>query len=92
MIPKKVPKTVVGRPDTLPEPWTSLADFLGGAGKLYKKMSDITGVSETTAKRICHDRGAFLTVTQWIMIERLLAQYELKLDRGQKLSGKEKKS
>jgi len=68
----------MARATTLPAPWSSLAEMLGGAGNLYAELQTRLQISEPTAKRLCRD-SAPLYRWQWDVVRALFAAHKLKI-------------
>ena len=67
----------MSRITTLPMPWFSLAERLGGAGNLYAELMTRLKISEPTAKRLCRD-AAPLYRWQWDAVRALFAKQKVK--------------
>ena len=65
------------RATTLPMPWSSLAEKLGGAGNLYSELMTRLEVSLPTAQRLCRD-AAPLYRWQWDAVRALFAKHKVK--------------
>lgn len=68
----------MSRLSTLPEPWSLLAEKLGGAGALYAELMTRLQISEPTAKRLCRDESP-LYRWQWDAVRAMSAKHKVKL-------------
>lgn len=67
----------MARATTLPEPWSLLAEKLGGAGNLYAELQTRLQISEPTAKRLCREEAP-LYRWQWDQVRAMFAKHKVK--------------